>query len=142
MLFLQDDQDLYMGGWTPMKQTKAVLNDKGATASNWFIHTPVCCPSRAEILSGRYYHNVREPTHVGGCMHVDETKVYPVSVAFYLSRAGYTLGYFGKNLNTCPHKPPPGWDCPTCYWYARVLESESSPFIRFISQQVRQWWRR
>ena len=43
----QDDQDLYMGGWTPMKQTARLLNDKGTTASNWFIHTPCVMQRRS-----------------------------------------------------------------------------------------------
>ena len=51
VLVLQDDMDLYMGGWTPMKQATALISDQGATARNWFIHTPVCCPSRGEILA-------------------------------------------------------------------------------------------
>lgn len=37
-----------------MPKTKAKLADKGATAINWFIHTPICCPSRSELVTGRY----------------------------------------------------------------------------------------
>jgi hypothetical protein len=29
-------------GVGPMMKTKAALVDKGATALNWFIHTPMC----------------------------------------------------------------------------------------------------
>ena len=36
-----------------MKQATKVLTEEGATANNWFIHTPVCCPSRGELLTGR-----------------------------------------------------------------------------------------
>jgi hypothetical protein len=42
----QDDQDQKLGGSFPMHngvgpmpKTKALLADKGATATNWFIHT-------------------------------------------------------------------------------------------------------
>ena len=54
----------------PLKQAHALIADKGVFAENWFIHTPVCCPSRAELLSGRYFHNLRMPGPSGGCMHV------------------------------------------------------------------------
>ena len=113
-----------MGGWTPMKRTDALLGAQGATARNWFIHTPVCCPSRAEILTGRYLHNVRT-SDGSGCMHVNESKVNPVSYAHYLNAgANYSVGYFGKHLNNCPSSPPPGFDCPTCYWFAYVIMKE------------------
>jgi hypothetical protein len=97
VLVLQDDMDLYMGGWTPMKQTTELISKRGATAKNWMIHTPVCCPSRGEILSGKYFHNIRVPSYgAGGCMHIDEAKVNPVSYGRYLQEGGYTNGYFGK----------------------------------------------
>jgi hypothetical protein len=127
VLVLQDDQDLYMGAWDgrgtatkgPMRQASHLIGDRGATASNWFIHTPVCCPSRSEILSGKYLHNIRVGSAKdGGCMHVDEGKVNPVSFAYYLHAAGYVSAYFGKHLNTCPRAPPPGFDCPGCRWFA------------------------
>ena len=127
VIVLQDDQDLYMGGYDgrgsgtpgPMRQATELLNKRGATAENWFIHTPVCCPSRAEFLSGKYLHNVRVgAADEGGCMHVDEEKVNTVSFAYYLQAAGYTSAYFGKHLNQCPPKPPPGFACPTCRWFA------------------------
>jgi hypothetical protein len=101
VLFLQDDQDLALGGWTPMKQANKSVAAFGVTSTNWFIHTSVCCPSRAQLLSGRYFHNVREPTSSGGSMHVNTRKVNPVSFGHYLNRAGYTLGYFGKHMNRC-----------------------------------------
>ena len=79
---------------------------------------PVCCPSRAEILTGRYLHNVRT-SDGSGCMHVNESKVNPYSYAHYLNQgANYSVGYFGKHLNNCPTEPPAGFDCPTCYWFA------------------------
>lgn len=30
---------------------------KGVTLSNYFVNTPVCCPSRATLLTGRHAHN-------------------------------------------------------------------------------------
>ena len=61
VMFLTDDQDQMLGGSFPqhggvgpMPKTKALLADQGATATNFFIHTPICCPSRAETFTGRY----------------------------------------------------------------------------------------
>jgi len=115
ILFLTDDQDVLLGGYTPMTQTKLLMNQKGATASNWYIHTPICCPSRGELLSGRYFHNIRTEKDKGGCQkHLDEDKVNNVTFAKYLSDAGYTVGMFGKYLNNCPKEPQPGFD----EWFA------------------------
>lgn len=128
VLFLQDDQDEALGGWTPMKQTTKLISAAGATAKNWFIHTPVCCPSRAELLSGRYFHNVVvDPGTHGGCMHVDENKVNPVSAWAKMGALGYTVGWFGKHMNACPRTPPPGFDCDTCWFFANGGGSDSEP---------------
>ena len=78
--FLTDDQDQKLGGsfpWHngvgPMPKTKALLADKGAMATQWFIHTPICCPSRSELVTGMYFHNIKGTG--GGCMHINEAKV-------------------------------------------------------------------
>lgn len=111
-----------------MVKAQSLLAEKGMRASNWFIHTPVCCPSRAELLSGRYFHNVRNPTPSGGCMHINTDKVNPASFATYLTEmAGYSTAWFGKHMNSCPHAPPPGFDCPTCYWFTNGGGSDSEP---------------
>jgi arylsulfatase A-like enzyme len=68
IFFLTDDQDIMLGGAlpatspngaTPLPRAKALLMDQGAHLTNMFIHTPICCPSRAETLTGRYLHNVK-----------------------------------------------------------------------------------
>mmetsp|Transcript_75456 Transcript_75456/g.233423 ORF Transcript_75456/g.233423 Transcript_75456/m.233423 type:complete len:560 (-) Transcript_75456:202-1881(-) len=127
VLFLQDDQDEYLGGWGPMRRAEESVAQQGARAKNFFIHTPVCCPSRAELLSGRYFHNVRMQTPKGGCMHVNVGKVNPSSFATYLTQAGYTAGWFGKHMNTCPHEPPPGFGCATCYWFTNGGGNDEEP---------------
>jgi hypothetical protein len=79
VFFLTDDQDQKLGGSfpmhgvTPMPKTQALMVENGATAENWFIHTPICCPSRSELVTGRYYHNLKKTGT--GCMHIDEDKV-------------------------------------------------------------------
>ena len=119
-LVLCDDLDLQLGGMTPLKKARRLLSDGGATATKWFIHTPVCCPSRGELLTGRYFHNVRIATPNAGhqCMFID-IESDGVGGRFYddyyfaphLQQAGYTVGIFGKHMNNGnPKCPPPGVD--------------------------------
>ena len=114
--FLTDDQDQMLGasfpelnGVGPMPQTKAILQVGGSMATNFFIHTPICCPSRSELLSGRYLHNIKS-SDGSGCMHVNETTVNEATFAKYLQAGGYTVGMFGKYLNNVPNFVPPGFD--------------------------------
>lgn len=108
-----DDQDLVIGGWEPergiMRKTQAMVADLGVTATNWMIHTPICAPSRAELLSGRYFHNIHSdaytpPAKLCGSGAVGqvglEEKVYPFTFVEQLRvQKGYTTGQFGKLEN-------------------------------------------
>ena len=140
--FLTDDQDQMLGGsfpqingTGPMPKTKALMADLGATANNFYIHTPICCPSRSELLSGRYFHNIKVKPGVrasnNSCMHVDEDLVNNATFAKYLKEdAGYTVGMFGKYLNNVPHYVPPGFDT----WLANGGGDYLSP--RFATYNV------
>lgn len=92
-----------------MPKTRSLMQESGAMATQWFIHTPICCPSRSELVSGRYFHNLREEVGAG-CMHIDETRVNNQSFARYFHENGYTVGMFGKYLNSNPKTPPIGID--------------------------------
>jgi N-acetylglucosamine-6-sulfatase len=142
LLFLTDDQDLELGSMGAMPFARERLVKGGTRLSNFFAHTPVCCPSRSELLSGRYFQNIRVATAADkGCMRVNITDTFHnTTLAVPLQAAGYTTGLFGKYLNgggpkyLCPAanktsggegKPAPfrprGWDkffgmCPDdCY---------------------------
>lgn len=115
--FLTDDQDQQLGGsfpqelsGTPMPKTKALMQDGGVYADNWYIHTPICSPSRAELLSGRYFHNIKLTGGPLWGMHVNETFVNDNTFAKALKDDGYTVGLFGKYLNQMPKTVPPGFD--------------------------------
>ena len=132
IFILTDDQDVHLGGMEPMAKTRALLGDGGARATSWYIHTPVCCPSRAETLTGKYFHNVRvDHVHVdlgvvnttrssggcgdsNGCMCVADDKVNNYTFAADLARAGYEVGMFGKYLNSWSGKIQPGFS----RWFA------------------------
>lgn len=114
--FLTDDQDQLLGGSfptvgeaTPMPKTRELMQAGGAHATRWYIHTPICSPSRSELLTGRYFHNIKEsgPSY----MHVNYTLVNQNTFAGLLqTEGGYTTGLFGKYLNVMPSEPPPGFD--------------------------------
>merc|ERR1719482_1291295 len=107
--FLTDDQDQLLGGSfpikdgaTPMPKTKRLMQDEGVYAENWYIHTPICSPSRSELLTGRYFHNIKKVGGSGYCagMHVNYTLVTEANFAKILKEeAGYTTGMFGKYVN-------------------------------------------
>lgn len=116
--FLTDDQDQMLGGSfpvldgvTPMPKTKKLMADQGTTATNMFIHTPICNPSRSALLSGRYFHNIKQTKGQLWAMHVNETVVNEATFAKFLSeKAGYTVGMFGKYQNVMPKDVPAGFD--------------------------------
>jgi N-acetylglucosamine-6-sulfatase len=102
-----------------MPEVQARLMARGTTFTNAFVTTPVCCPSRASILSGLYAHN--HGTHtIGppdggapGFVGPDGS-----TLATWLRDAGYRTGLFGKYMNGYPalgppRRPtwyvPPGW---------------------------------
>uniref|UniRef100_S4RL60 Sulfatase N-terminal domain-containing protein n=1 Tax=Petromyzon marinus TaxID=7757 RepID=S4RL60_PETMA len=105
---------------TPLKKTIALIGDEGATFTNAFVASPLCCPSRSSILTGKYPHNhgVVNNSLSGNCssaawQKLQETDAFPV----HLRRAGYHTFFAGKYLNPygdgsvggVAHVPP-GWD--------------------------------
>ena len=57
LVILTDDQDVTMGGTTPLKAARHLIAESGAEFTNAFATTPICCPSRSSLLTGRYLHN-------------------------------------------------------------------------------------
>lgn len=125
VLILTDDLDHTLGSFnTALPKTQHLIGNNGATATNWFVHTPVCCPSRAELLTGRYFHNIRVNTHAQhGCMFVNvsvdttQSLFYntPENNGWYFAphfkALNYTVGIFGKHLNSDnPISAPHGVD--------------------------------
>ena len=118
VIVLTDDLDLTLGGPASLPKTKDLVASKGADLTSWFVHTPVCCPSRAELLTGKMFHNLKEPRPGGAaCMYVDVQA--NTSCRFYSQHyfarhfhdLGYSVGVFGKHLNNYnTREPPPGVD--------------------------------
>ena len=106
-----------------MKGVKRKLGNRGATFKNAFAVYPLCCPSRATLLTGQYPHNhgvLNNGGPDGGVNAFDES----VTLATALEEAGYRTGYIGKYLNGYPalarEDPeaalPPGWN----RWFGMV----------------------
>ena len=96
VLFLTDDQgwgDLSRNGNTNLSTPRIdALAASGASLESLFVQ-PLCAPTRAEILTGRYFPRtgVRGVTRRAECLNLDE-----VTVADVFREAGYATGCFGK----------------------------------------------
>jgi len=117
VLILADDQrwdavaDVHGLGGPAMPVVNAELAGSGITFTNAFVSDPVCAPSRASILSGKYAHNhgvLRNEGEDGGAQFFDDT----LTLATVLRTAGYRTGLVGKYINgyesLAPYVPP-GW---------------------------------
>lgn len=109
VIVLCDDLDSQVGGAnaSTLKYTHQWFQESNGILPNWFVHTPVCCPSRAQLWTGKMFHNLRTQ-HAGheGCMHVNvnATASSPFYAHDYFAphfrKLNYTVGFFGKHLNT------------------------------------------
>ena len=95
-----------------MPKTRALIGDKGTTFSNSFVSFPLCCPSRATLLTGQYPHNhgvLDNAPPNGGYSKLNHANTLPV----WLQQAGYYTSHIGKYLNGYglenPNEVPPGW---------------------------------
>ena len=121
IFILTDDQDLETLAHMPRVQ--ALLVKQGLTFKNAFVTTPLCCPSRASILTGQYPHNndiLHNAPPLGGFVKFRDRGLEGSTVATWLQAAGYRTALFGKYLNGYPagDNPtyvPPGWDV----WYGK-----------------------
>ncbi|TNM92087.1 hypothetical protein fugu_019099 [Takifugu bimaculatus] len=121
VLIVTDDQDVVLGGLNPMKKTKDLIGNAGATFVNAFTVTPLCCPSRSSILTGQYPHNhgVRNNSLSGNCSSPQWQKG-PDKLEYQTFFAGKYLNQYGqKDAGNVGHIPP-GWD----HWHALVGNSQ------------------
>jgi arylsulfatase A-like enzyme len=84
-----------------MARTLEWFGEGGTTFTNAYATTPVCCPSRAAIMTGRFNHNngVRTNSDAAG---LDQERTIQAS----LQDAGYRTGLVGKYLNGWPPPDP------------------------------------
>lgn len=118
VIIVTDDQDIFLNGMVPMKKTMEHLGTEGVIVENAFTTSPMCCPSRASLLTGMYAHNHATVNNSasGGCYgRFWQESIEPVhTLPILLQSQGYTTFYAGKYLNEYHASTvPPGWD----KWY-------------------------
>jgi arylsulfatase A-like enzyme len=87
----------------------------GTEFQNAYVTTPLCCPSRSSIMTGRYAHNhgVKQNPTVppGGATDPTITAIQDSTLERYLQGDGYRTGMIGKFLNGWPlNVDPPYFD--------------------------------
>jgi arylsulfatase A-like enzyme len=115
LVIVTDDQS--RGTVTPavMPFTYRTFVERGRSYPNFTVSDPLCCPSRAAIMTGRYGHS----NGVKGNGRYVRPLDHASTVQRYLHRAGYRTGQVGRFFNGWPaDRPPPYFD----FWATAVTD--------------------
>jgi len=93
LLILTDDQRA-AGTMDVLPQTRGIFETGGTKFTQAFVTTPLCCPSRSSIFSGRYVHN-----HGVRDNESSQSLDARYTIQEYLRQSGYRTSIFGKYLN-------------------------------------------
>lgn len=105
LLIVTDDQRA--GTLNGMPRTKRLFTNAGVTYTDAYTSTPLCCPARASIMTGRYPHNHGVRRNEDAHQLVQES-----TLQYYLQSSGYLTALTGKYLNGWPEAAvsPPYFD--------------------------------
>ena len=128
IFILTDDMDTKLMPY--MEQTNQLIGEQGATFDNFFITTPICCPSRTSILRGQYAHNTDIMENSPGFARFYKLQEEEDTFNVWLQNAGYRTALYGKYLNNYPvnagmNYVPPGWTD----WAAFIAETDDGDFF-------------
>jgi arylsulfatase A-like enzyme len=138
IVLLTDDQE--PASLRIMKNVRKEMKRKGVTLKHFYANFPLCCPSRATMLTGQYAHNHhvlsnQEPEGGYGVFNELHGNNY---LPLWLQGAGYSTAYIGKYLNeyaepddygTTPTDVPRGWN----EW--RVLAPSRAQYFGYTLNQ-------
>ena len=115
VVILTDDQTLAQ--LDTMPSTRRLVGGRGLTFTEAIAPYPLCCPSRATLLTGRYATNHGVTTNTTNRHATPELEaayqgIERASMPISLQDAGYFTGFVGKYLNGYLPDPrtPAGWD--------------------------------
>jgi N-acetylglucosamine-6-sulfatase len=126
IIFVLTD-DLDYASAQKMPEIRSQLIEEGLSLERTFMSHPICCPSRATILTGLYDHNhnvlANRPPSGGFEKFVSEGHEEN-TIGARLQEGGYQTAFFGKYLNGYPADDPthvpPGWD----EWYGKLDDQD------------------
>ena len=122
ILILADDLDEKLGTTQYMTNLRSYMIDRGVTVEDFLITTPMCCPSRINLLRSQYTHShevYNNEAPYGGFPKFFETGREDSTLPVWLQAAGYRTALIGKYMNAYPLAEdrtyvPPGWS----EWYS------------------------
>jgi len=112
VVVVTDDQTLASLGAATMPSTVGLIGGEGTEFTNAVATTPLCCPSRASMLTGQYAHNHGT---LGNTPGYEALRHKANTLPVWLRRAGYVTAHVGKYLNRYkasverPTEVAPGW---------------------------------